>query len=285
MARISSRNGAVERYFRDKAKYYDDVESQVYWNLSDDLLWYMLKKVALGKIKTRTPRVLDAGGGTGRWALKIAKHLRGSNCVIYDISNDMLSVASDKIRKNSLSNRVSVVKGDLERMDGQNDSQYDLAICFHNVLGFVDDYRKAFREVSRTIKPGGLFVTVVPNKYHMLYFSMTRKEIGGLDSIMDRSLGRFNKEMPLIHVFTPESMRAMYKKAGFEKVLVLGFPIAIYPQLEDTAIHGSGRRTKEILEDRKAFDKIIGIEKRLVFSEEAAARGNNLFVVGVKSPR
>lgn len=282
MAYGRTRDAAVQRYFRNKAKDYDKVESQIYWNLSDDLLWYMLEKLVISKMGNKKVRVLDAGGGTGRWIIRIAECLKKSECVIYDISNDMLEVASDKIRKNNLENRIKVVEGDLQEMRDQKSSQYDLAVCFHNVLGFVNDYEKAFEEISRVVKPNGMLVIVVPNKYHMLYFSIVRKDISDLDSIANRSSGRFNKEMPLMHVFTPESIRTLYAKAGFSYTQVLGFPVTIYPQLEDTAIKGSGKRTKEILEDNKYFNRIKAIEKKLVINEETASRGNNLFAIGVK---
>ena len=273
---------SVKKYFNLKAKNYDDVEYQVYWNLSDSLLWYLLKFKILDKLKNKKIKVLDAGGGTGRWLIQIIKYLPDSSGTLYDFSESMLDVARNKIRDGKLQERIEIINGNLENMRSCKNSQYDIAICFHNPLSFVKNYNKAFGEITKKLKKGGYFILVVSNKYHMLYVNAQTGDIQNMKILLKTDIGSFNEHMPPIHTFTPISIMSLYQKFGLKEIHTYGFPVTIYPQLENTAISGSGKRTKAILEDADTFAIIEEIEKQLVLCEEAAPRGNSLFVIGRK---
>jgi ubiquinone/menaquinone biosynthesis C-methylase UbiE len=55
---------STKSYFAEKAEKYDEVEDQVYWKLSDELLWFQMQKYLNSYRENFT--FLDAGGGTGR---------------------------------------------------------------------------------------------------------------------------------------------------------------------------------------------------------------------------
>ena len=54
----------VIEYFKNKATEYDLVENQIYWKLSDELLWSIFSKKVLDKLP-RGFKFIDAGN----WAL------------------------------------------------------------------------------------------------------------------------------------------------------------------------------------------------------------------------
>ncbi len=272
----------VKWYFKNKAGNYDLVEGQLYWKLSDDLLWETLKSQVLNKLGGEEIKILDAGGGTGRWLIRIIKEMKGSSGVIYDLSNDMLQVAREKVSKLKISDRVKLVNGNIERMSDQESSQYDIVICFHNVLGFVQNIQGAFREMSRVLKKGGYLVMVLPNKYHTIFFNMSVGRFKVLDDVVIRDIGSFTNSMPKIRLFTPNYVRSLYKSHNFSNVRVYGFPITIYPNIKETRIVGNTETIKDILSRKKLFKKIKNIELKLILEEEAAARGNNLLSIGVK---
>jgi len=272
----------VKEYFKIKAKDYDLVDQQLYWCLSDNLLWYALRKVVLDKFKGKEIKVFDAGGGTGRWLVKIMQYLENSKGLIYDISEDMLSVAKDKIKKMNLEKRIMTINGNIEDMKNQKDSQYDIIICFHNVLGFVINPKKAFSEMTRVLKKDGYLVLVVPNKYHTLFFNIFMKRLHILDSIVQKNEGSFTDNMPSIHLYTPFSLRKTYGDSNFRNIKIFGFPVTIYPGVQETKITGNTDNIKEILSDSGTFKKIEEIERGLILNEELAARGNNLLAVGQK---
>jgi ubiquinone/menaquinone biosynthesis C-methylase UbiE len=274
----------IKEYFKRKAKDYDLVDKQLYWRLSDDLLWHLLRTLALDNLKGKNISVMDAGGGTGRWLIRIVSYLKNSKGTLYDFSEEMLSVARTKVKKHGLEGKITPVNGNIENMADQKDSSYDLVICFHNVFGFVNNPMKAFSEMTRILKKGGYLVMVVPNKYHMLFFDIFTKNIKELKSVSENSIGRFTKDMPSIHVFTPNEMASFYSTANFKDVKILGFPVTIYPQSEETQISGSSKKIKAILKNKKAFKIIENLEEKIELGEETAARGNNLFTIGRKQP-
>ena len=56
--------------------------------------------------------------------------------------------------------------------------------------------------------------------------------------------------------------------------------MTIYPGFQETQINGSTESLKNLLEDPENFERIYGLEHRLMFNPDAAARGNNLLVIG-----
>jgi ubiquinone/menaquinone biosynthesis C-methylase UbiE len=119
----------IMAYFQGKADKYDLVEEQVYWQLSDRLLWNAFNDAVLSRQKP-TFTFLDAGGGTGRWSEKILKSYNDAKGYIYDLSNDMLAQAEKK-RRNGLEGRMYLKQGNIENMNFP-DSTFDITFNFHN---------------------------------------------------------------------------------------------------------------------------------------------------------
>lgn len=268
-------------YFRKKASGYDLVETQLYWNLSDELLWNLLRTTALDKFHGRSMKFMDAGGGTGRWSIKILDYLSESTCVLCDISDEMRLEALKKIKERELDQRALTKKCNIENMPSEDNNSYDLVMNLHNVLGFTDNAEKALFEMYRVLKPGGFLISVVPNKYHAVFFNILLRRFDAARHIAENSKGTFTDNMPEITMFTPDGIIKYYEKIGMKDIKVFGFPVTIYPQAEEAKISGTSLTLEEILSNKKIFDLIASIEKNMI-SEEAAARGNNLFIIGRK---
>jgi ubiquinone/menaquinone biosynthesis C-methylase UbiE len=267
---------SVLGYFKNKAADYDLVDQQIYWRLSDALLWNTLN------LQKRF-NFLDAGGGTGRWSCKILEEYSMSNGTIYDLSPDMLAQAEAKIC-HGLEGRLDLIQGELQNMEDIKNNSYDIVFNFHNVLGFVKDPFIALSEMKRVCKDDGYVVSFVPNQYHSIFFNIFLGRMDEAETASVTSKGRFTKEMPYMHVFTPKSISELYDKSGLVIEFITGFPTAIYPGMQETQLVGSSENLSNILDDEYNFQKVYEIEKRLLEDgDNIAARGNNLFVVGKKS--
>jgi ubiquinone/menaquinone biosynthesis C-methylase UbiE len=271
----------VKDYFAAKAKFYDDVDEQSYWVFSDTLLWNLLKKLIIPLIKP-SMKLLDAGGGTARWSVKIVKET-GCSSTVYDLSSEMLGVAIEKIKKLNLSDKMNVMEGNIEEMINISDNSYDITICFHNVLSFVKSPMNALKELVRVTKKRGYILIIVPNKYHSLYFNIYRGAFEQLDMNLKENKVKFNDAVPEMHTFTPDSIRAIFKECQITPVKVIGFPITIYPGVEETKIHGQTEKLKNIFANEKIFNKLLKMEEEVCVNEDAAGRGNILLGIGKKA--
>ncbi len=277
----------IKDYFAKKANKYDLVDDQLYWKLSDDVLKEILKIKLIDKLKSIDQlAILDAGAGTGRWSFVLYELLKDKKinlCFdLVDITREMLNEADKKIDLAKLNNIFKTHLQNIEDLSEYKNNHYNVAISFYNVLSFVNEPLIAIKEVFKKIKPGGIYLSVVANKYHAYFFNILNGNIADLDKIDNESLVRFNSDMPSIHCFTPNDIHNLYLKAGFENIEVIGFPNLIYPNIEDTMIIGQNLVNKNILENKEVFQKIKEIELKECFNSDISGRGNALLIIGIK---
>lgn len=276
----SSNQEAVLQYFKAKASGYDLVERQVYWRLSDQLLWHIFDKNVLSTLPEDF-YFLDAGGGTGRWSEKVLRNYDGSTGMIYDLSPDMLEQSELK-RQNGLEGRLELRRGNIERMGDLGEETFDLTFTFHNVLGFVNSPQETINEMARVTKDKGYVVSVVPNKYHCIFFNLMLSRVEEAIYATEKDSGRFTPDMPYMHLFTPSHLRELYQQSGLDVKGIFGFPVTIYPGMQETQIAGSTVRIANLLENSDNYNNVYKLEEQLSHKEEVAARGNNLLIIGTK---
>lgn len=268
----------VKNYFAQKASAYDDVENQIYWVLSDKLLWHFFKEEVLNKLPANFV-FLDAGGGTGRWTKKILDEFPEATGYLVDLSVDMLGEANKKFAKPEYLNRVCLAEGNIESLQYE-DKMFDVSFNFHNVLGFVQHPQIALKELSRVTKREGYVVSLVPNLYHNLFFNISVGNFKYVETALNEEMSKFTDNMPFMHMYTPTKICEMYKAAELNVERVSGFPNVIYPGYAETQLHGSTEELEDILENKEVFNTIFEAEKTLFYSKDIAARGNQIFVVG-----
>ena len=166
-------------------------------------------------------------------------------------------------------------------MKSEIDDSYDLVINLHNVIGFTDNPEKALFEMRRVLKPEGFLVSIIPNKYHALFFNIMLGRFDAINTIVKENKGTFIDNMPQIAMFTPASMRDLYRKIGIKNTRIFGFPITVYPQAEEAKISGTSIPLEKILGNKEIYELLVSVEKKLI-AEETASRGNNLFAIGQK---
>jgi demethylmenaquinone methyltransferase/2-methoxy-6-polyprenyl-1,4-benzoquinol methylase len=148
----------VTRYYDAVSKGYDDVFGMLIYRVLDAVTWRFLEPyVPTGP----DALVLDAGGGTGRWATRMAA--KDCRVVLMDVSEGMLNVASKRIEKEGLQDRISIQKGDITAT-GYASKSFDLILCEH-ALFLLNKPDAALVEFMRVLKKGGRLVMSVHNRY------------------------------------------------------------------------------------------------------------------------
>lgn len=116
----------ILKYFNNISTKYDENNKKLYWKLSDDLLWKIIKKYIP---KNKSITFLELGAGTGEWSYKILKEFDNTKCVLVDFSNNMLSQAKLKLEK--FKNRVKIINSDVKnlKLDERFDIILNIYIC------------------------------------------------------------------------------------------------------------------------------------------------------------
>ena len=268
-------------YFKNKAAKYDLVDNQIYWVFSDALLWHLLKKNFLDNLP-ESFHFLDAGGGTGRWTIKILESFPKATGVILDLSKDMTNEALKKAKLLKLADRLAVINGNLNYVNKNFESNtFDLIYNFHNVLGFVENPPLIIKNLVTLLKKNALLISMVPNKYHNIFFNVVTNNILDATNASNKSTGRFTHNMPEINLFTPDSIRNIYRENNLNITLLTGFPNFIYPGYQETQLEGSTETIDDILNSN--YESIFEFEKAHLESSDIAARRNNIFIAGQKS--
>lgn len=271
----------VISYFKNKAEKYDLVDNQIYWVFSDALLWHLLQDQILNKLP-KSFHFLDAGGGTGRWTLKILEAYPEATGVIFDLSEDMTNEAVKKAEKLNVLDRLKIINGNLNNINQfLGDAEFDLIYNFHNVLGFVDNPNQIIKNLHTLLKDDAILVSMVPNKYHNIFFNIATSNLSEAQSATKDSMGRFTTTMPSMHLFTPDSIKKIYAENQLQVDLLTGFPNFIYPGFLETQIEGTTQKLNDILSTNN--ESLYDIEKAHLASKDIAARGNNIFIVGKKT--
>jgi demethylmenaquinone methyltransferase/2-methoxy-6-polyprenyl-1,4-benzoquinol methylase len=98
--------------------------------------------------------VLDCGAGTGTTGIMAAKKAgpRGK-VTFFDLSEDMLSIAREKVVRENLKERAAFQTGDMVHLPF-DDNSFDVVISTHSICPLYDPVRGAL-ELYRVTKPGG----------------------------------------------------------------------------------------------------------------------------------
>lgn len=108
-------------------------------------------------------KILDAGGGPGRYTVDLAK--QGYHMTLLDISDKELEIAKRKIKQHRVGNSVdSVDLGSITDLP-YKDNSFDMVLCIGGPLSHLrteDERKKAIRELVRVAKPGAtIFISVM----------------------------------------------------------------------------------------------------------------------------
>jgi len=135
----------IESHYDEKSTKYDDVRKCLAFKIYDAITWKYLAPLVPSNPDNL---VLDAGGGTGVWAIQMAK--KGCSVVLVDISQKMLDIAERKIAEEGLQDRVEVRKSDMTKLDFP-DETFDLVLSEHTLFLF-EQPGPVIAELTRVLK-------------------------------------------------------------------------------------------------------------------------------------
>lgn len=172
-------------------------------------------------------RVLDVGGGPGRWSLWLAE--RGYRVTLADLSPQLLHVARERIAaapKAIATNIEAVIEADARDLTIFPDAAFDAVLSlgpFYH-LQRPEDRDRAAVEARRVLRPGGVFcATVMVRPFWILAVALERQRTGPFPEIVRAILedGVYNDTRPGrftgAYLFRPQDVEPFFAAHGFEK--------------------------------------------------------------------
>lgn len=144
----------IARAFDTLAPRYDRLNRVL--SLGLDLGW---RRRALRQLQAEPPAtLLDVATGTADFAILAARLLPQCAVTGVDLSERMLAVGREKVTAAGLDGRVALQAGDALAL-GFPEATFEAATAAFGVRNF-ESLPEGFREIRRTLKPGGRFVVL-----------------------------------------------------------------------------------------------------------------------------
>ena len=273
-----------KNFFKPYAQNVDKANKLKFWELSDKLVTQIIKNNVSSELSEDTT-ILDAGGGTGRWACDLASIYK-SDFLVYDLSEDMLSKATENIKKRKLENRVKTIHGDLSDMSEIKSNSVDVIVSIYSPLSFVYNPEEASKELCRILKPGGVMIIMAHSYYNAIDSKINNylAEAGELDELNKTRKVKWAPHVPDLYTYSAEDMKKLFENTGLEEVAAHGVPVFVRPGPEDWDPENEKiSRISESLQSEKFFNKVFELEMEHNSKPGVVNRGMNIFSVFKKN--
>ena len=273
---------AIAEYYDEQAKKYDKGFKLFYWKISDSMTWNYLERYLP---KDHDSVILDAAGGTGRWAIPIAK--KGYEVVLVDISQGMLGVAKKKIRREGLEGKITLIKGDMTSLDYPDES-FDFALCLTDALPLVEDIDKGLQEFRRVMKKGSYLVADLINRFGLLmpHVSGDPYDATKVRALIERLKkeesvqGKSSKEKKFRWLWHfPNEAKTLFERNNLEVEKIVGKPITLLWR------NPLAMGKHDLRASRRLLNKILELELALCEEPTLLGMAAKLMIIARKTER
>jgi len=206
---------------KDVETFYDNV-AENYSDYADRVCDKIIEHFIIGNIPKKTLKILDAGGGTGRFSEPLLR--KEHKVVLTELSAEMLNRAKEKL---GLYNNVEFIKNSVTNMTEFEDESFDVVIMINAILDYCENYNKAMQEAYRILKKGGLLIATVNNRF--LYCKSHELKEGDFD-LFRKNMKAGNRYIVwggqekghISHEFTLDELKNALKKNRFSIKKILG---------------------------------------------------------------
>jgi ubiquinone/menaquinone biosynthesis C-methylase UbiE len=190
---------------------YEDTRFKTnYGKLYAEITWSNIKRF----LPKKGSLVLDAGGGTGFFARKLAR--LGYRVVLTDIAKNMLETAEKLAKKEGLQSKIEFKLSDIANMKEFKDNTFDFVISNKNVVSYCPKPEKAIKELRRVAKKGAHVYIDVCGFFRELNFLITKRDFKGVERLIKTHLIDLNGFDQ--YCFTIEELEDLFRKSGLKVV-------------------------------------------------------------------
>jgi ubiquinone/menaquinone biosynthesis C-methylase UbiE len=166
-------NQVAEVYNNNPEREWERLTKDPYHTLEFAVTWHYLQEYL-----PPNGQILDAGGGPGRYALRLCQ--AGYEVVLLDISSGLISVAQDRFKAEPESVQKRLLEflvGDIQDLSSLDTNRFDAVLCLGGPLTHISDEAgryQALSELVRVAKPGAIVCLSVMGYWAVLRTIMAR---------------------------------------------------------------------------------------------------------------
>ncbi|MDA8492497.1 tRNA uridine 5-oxyacetic acid(34) methyltransferase CmoM [Kluyvera georgiana] len=252
-----------DRNFDDIAeKFSRNIYGTTKGQLRQAILWQDLDAL-LSTMGSQPLRILDAGGGEGQTAIKMAE--RGHHVTLCDLSAEMIARASQAASDKGVSHNMHFIQCAAQDVAGHLESPVDL-ILFHAVLEWVAEPQEALKTLWSVLRPGGVLSLMFYNANGLLMHNMVA---GNFDYV---ALGMPKKKKRTLSPNYPRD------------------PQQVYGWLEEIGWQINGKTGVRVFHDylrdkhkqQDSYDILLELETRYCRQEPYISLGRYIHVTALK---
>jgi S-adenosylmethionine-dependent methyltransferase len=178
------------------------VRSEVVWRVVRSVLDHQVAETGRAVLD-----VVDAGGGTGGFAVPVARI--GHRVTVVDPSPDSLAALQRRAAESDVTGLVHGVQADAaDLLDLIGAGTADVVLC-HNVLEYVDDPSAALRAMAEVLRPGGALSLVAANRNAVVLAKVLAGHLAEAQSVLTESVSGAQPRR-----FTAEQLREEVERVG-----------------------------------------------------------------------
>ena len=287
------RRTPVELYHDRVAGLYDTIyDGDPYWEIVFHITW---RNILRHLPKAMSTRCLDVGCGTGRWGMRLAK--AGYRTDFLDISQKMIDQVANKLAAlgkpfqmiNCMREDAGAIPEEpepgkailwhasIDDMTALPSESYDFVVGQGDPLNCALKPAKAFKELARLLRPGGVMLMAVDNRLQGIYHYFRDGDVAGLEDFLRTGRTRWvtdnpDEQYPLT-MFTPGQLRAMCRERGLDMLGMIGKTVLPL------------RRFRELLDDSEKREALMKMEESLHGEEAMFANAAHLEFAARKPER
>jgi len=191
--------------------------------------------------------ILDAGGGTGGFAVPLAR--LGHRITVVDPSPDSLASLERRAAEDDVAALVRGVQGDLDSLlDVVDAGSIDVVLC-HNVLEVVDDPAAGLARVAGALRSGGFASVLATNRTAAVFSRVLSGRFDEARTALDDPDGRWGPGDAVQRRFSLDELTGLLAEAGLGPPEVHG--IRIFTELVAGGLLDS---------DPAAFEALVRLE-------------------------
>ncbi len=193
-----------------------------------------------------TPQVLDVGGGSGVWAVPLAR--QGCVVTVVDPSPNALATLQRRATDAGVAERVRALQGDTDALPSLRPRGGADLVLGHGLLEYVDDVPSSLRALMEAASAGGVVSVLVANRYAaVLARALAGRTNEALRLFRDPDGRLENSADTVQRRFDSETLRRMLEEAGLTVEAVQGQ--SVLSDIVPGSVLESGAGTAEALDE------------------------------------